>query len=538
MARHTGKSRGLGSDLSTTDQLAHRAAAAFAKGRSPSSSKALEDYFDRFPLEIFAALDGAVANMPPAGQQQALAYGYLFLLEGLLLHLRYRIDRGYAEASHLVAEFQAAVAGRVREGSLALPMLGLIVGVLQQAGIAAAPALVEASVELGDQRTSSAVEIDLDVVTKDLVAACGGDPFALVASGAEACHAMPQEARIAMVVGFASADNPVARAAAVLFLLDPSPEVRIASVGALAQVSAALSPVDVRRLIAFRDWRPEPERAAIDALIRRAREAGVDPAPWRAERVEEILATAVDGSTSQGLLVVSPSGRKKRLSSILVKNGIADAFVGEEMSLGQTRSVVQRAVVEGQMAPVSRAYLDGVVCDQLAILVAGGRVPPVGLLDVAESVGATGWGPVKLEFDVVVGGLLAAVPAATLAPPSVRAILARSGDLVDLIGVADSWFEDDAEVSRLSAGCRGASRDKRAEYMLQVCISKRRGKWADVLLATAVWLREADPANRRCWRDLAVVAKAVAEGRNLTEIGLMVRIALQTVDCLDANRRS
>jgi hypothetical protein len=537
MARRSVKPAKRASGISETDRLAQRAAAAIAKGQSPNRSDELEDYFHRSPRDIFAALDGAVANMPATADHKPLAYGYLFILEGLLVHLRYRIDRGYADAIDLVAEFQAALAARIRDRSIDGPMLGLVVGVLQQAGIAAAPELVEASAALSEQSTRSVVEADLDATMVEMVAACGGDPFALAASGAEACHAMPEEARSAMVTAFASGDHPVARSAAVLFLLDPSPGTRMAVAAALARVCAALSPTDVRRLIAMREWRPEQERAAIDALVRRAREAGIAAAPWPAGSAEEILASAVDGAASQGLVIVSPSGRKKRIASILVKDGIADAFVGDEKSRRQTDATITRAAVEGQMAPVSRGYLDGVVSHYLATLVARGTVPPVGLLEVAEAMGGADWQPVRLEFEAVLADLLASIPKAMLAPEAVRAILRRSGQLADLIQVADSWFEDDADISRTFAGSRGAGREKRAEYLLQTGFHQRRGKWADLFLRTAVWLREVDETDRRHCFELAIVAKAVAEGGTLAEIGLMRRIALQTVDFLEANRR-
>lgn len=537
MARRSGNPARRASGLSETDRLAQRIAVTIAKGQSPKRSNELEDYFHRSPRDIFAALDGAVANMPSTGEHKPLAYGYLFLLEGLLVHLRYRIDRGYADAIDLVAEFQAALAARIRDRSIDGLMLGLVVGVLQQAGIAAASELVEASAALSEQRTGAVLEADLHDTMVEMVEACGGDPFALVASGSEACHAMPEEARGAMVTAFASSDHPVTRSAAVLFLLDPCPETRMAAAAALARVCAALSPADVRRLIAMREWRPEQERAAIDALVRRAREAGIDAAQWPAGSAEEILASAVDGATSQGIVIVSPSGRKKRISSILIKNGIADAFVGEEMSLRQTDATITRAAVEGQMAPVSRGYVDDVVSHYLATLVAQGTVPPVGLMEVAEVIGGADWRPVSLEFEAVLAGLLASIPKAMLAPEAVRAILRRSGELADLIEVADSWFEDDADISRTFAGSSGARREKRAEYLLQTGFDQRRGKWSDLFLCTAAWLREVDEADQRCWSELAIVAKAVAEGRNLAEIGLMLRIASRTVAFLEANPR-
>jgi hypothetical protein len=507
-----------------------------AKGRSQRTSNELEEFFNRSPGEVFTALEGFVSNMPPLGNDKDLGYGYLFLLEGLLLRLRYRIDRGYPDARDLVEEFQAAMAARVRDGSMSASLLGLLAGVLQQAGIAASPVLIDASTALADRSTGHVAESDLDEVLKELIKACGGDPFVLVASGEEASHAMPQEARVALVIGLALARDPVARSAAVLFLLDPSPEIRIAAAGALAQVCAALSPTDVRRLIAIRDWRPEQERAAIDALVSRTREAGIDEAPWPAGSVEEVRASGIDGASSQSLLIVSPMGRKSRLSSILVKNGVADAFVGRESSRRQTDSTLARAFLEVQMLPVSRGYLDGVVCHHLALLAAVGRTPPVGLLAVAETIGGARWRPVQSTFEAILGELLAVLPKPVLAAASVRAILARSGELAELDWLADSWFEDDAEARRLHAAGRGARTTQKVDYVLQTVIARRRDKWADLLLRTAAWLREAGEGDKYCWREIAVVAKAVAEGRDLAEIGLMRRIASRTVDFLEDDR--
>ena len=41
--------------------------------------------------------------------------------------------------------------------------------------------------------------------------------------------------------------------------------------------------------------------------------------------------------------------------------------------------------------------------------------------------------------------------------------------------------------------------------------------------------RGASGANDLCWRELAIVAKALADGRDMTEIGLMHDIALRTI---------
>ena len=91
---------------SPTDEHARRIARAIAKGRPPPFSAELDRYCEASPGEIFTAFAGAARHMPPAGNDEALALGYLFLLQRLLERLRYRTDSGYPEAAKLIADFR------------------------------------------------------------------------------------------------------------------------------------------------------------------------------------------------------------------------------------------------------------------------------------------------------------------------------------------------------------------------------------------------------------------------------------------------
>jgi hypothetical protein len=79
---------------SPTDEHARRIAQAIAKGRPPPFNDAFERYCESSPREIFAAFEGVARYMPPAGKDEPLAIGYLFLLQRLLQQLRYRTDQG------------------------------------------------------------------------------------------------------------------------------------------------------------------------------------------------------------------------------------------------------------------------------------------------------------------------------------------------------------------------------------------------------------------------------------------------------------
>ena len=91
---------------SPTDQHARSIAAAIAKGRPPALTPDLDLYLESSPREIFVAFEGVARHMPPRGKDETLALGYLFLLQQLLERVRYRTDRGYADAVRLIADFQ------------------------------------------------------------------------------------------------------------------------------------------------------------------------------------------------------------------------------------------------------------------------------------------------------------------------------------------------------------------------------------------------------------------------------------------------
>ena len=520
---------------SPTDQHARRIGSAIAKGRRPALTPDLDLYLDGSPHEIFTALEGVARHMPPAGKDEALALGYLFLLQGLLVHLRYRADRGYADAARLIADFQAEVAAQVGAGHIDGHVLAHLGAALHQSKISTSPELTAASIICVDDDDSGPFPADYRAALEGFLEVCDGDPFVLVGSLVEFGHALPTEARAALAAGLAHSGPPDARGAAVLFLLDPDKVVRRAVAGALAGVASTLSPTEVRRLIAVRNWRPEDERTEVDAIIRKARAAGIDCAQWEAGKAETILATAVDGAATQGFLLVSPAGRKKRISSILTKGGIADAWSGEPESRRRVEATLSD--MDTPVLRVSRSYLDSVLAHHLSLSVEKGEPPPFGLLQVAETIGGADWQPARMNFSDTLAQLIAELPQAMRGGTAVETVLRRSGELADLEAVAQSWFEDGPDIAQAIAGTRGRNQAKLATYLLQSVIARHRDKWAALFLRTALWMREAPSEFDLCWRELATVAKALADGRDMSEIGLMRDIAQRTVTVLADDAR-
>jgi hypothetical protein len=514
---------------SVTDQHAKKIATAIAKGRVPAFSPALDQYLDESPSEIFAAFDGASRHMPPMGTDASLAFGYLFLLQALLERLQYRIDQGYA--AELIATFQAEVAAQAEAGQIDETMLAYVSGALQQSNIPASPELVAVSAKqhAGDHEELPA---DIGIALQGLLQACGGDPFALVGSLAESGHSMPEEARVAVGSGLATGANPEAREAAILFLLDSSPAVRRATAGALAGVASSLSPGDLRRLIAMRNWRPESERTELDAIIRSALAAGIACVQWQAGSAETIIGTAIDGAATQAFLLISPAGRKKRISSILTKGRIADAWSGEPETRRQIDAMMASVGMNLPAHAVSRSYLDRMFSHGLALTTDRGDAPPLGLLQVAETIGGADWQPARIDFREVLSELIADLPKTMRAPNAVADLLRKSGELVGLEEIEQSWFEDDPELAEVVARGRRRDHANLVSYVLQSSIARRRDEWAELLLRTALWMREAPAEANLSWRELAVVAKAIADGVDLTAIGLMRDIAERTIAVL------
>jgi hypothetical protein len=518
---------------SPTDEHARRIAHAIAKGRPPPFSAAFDRYCESSPREIFAAFTGAARHMPPAGKNEPLAIGYLFLLQRLLEHLRYRTDQGYADAATLIADFQADVVAQVEAGHVDGNMLAFVGGALHQSKIPASAKFAAASASNPvDQSQVGPIPSDVRAALAGILEASGGDPFMAADALIEGSHAMPAEARAALASTLVLAGIPEVRGAAILFLLDSNSVVRRAVAGALARVAAPLTPTEVRRLITMRNWRPQNERAEVDALIRKARAAGIDCAQWEAGSVETIAATAIDGRTAQGFVLLSPVGRKQRISSILTKGGIADAWSGEPESRRRIAASLAGAGRDAPTLAVSRSYLDRMVAHHLALTMEKGEVPPLGLLQVAETIGGADWQPARTDFHETLAGLLAEVPNAMCEPAARASVLRKSDDLADLEIVAQSWFEDDPQIARAVKRTGGRERAKLASYLLQSIMARYRDKWAAIVLRTALWMREAPLEADLCWRELAIVAKALADGRDLTEIGLMRDVALRTIAVL------
>jgi hypothetical protein len=515
---------------SQVERYARKFAAAAAKNKMPAPTRELDRYLDSSPEDVFVALEAFVGRMAAGGPDDRLALGYLLLLQSQLERVRYRIDRGYEDASQLIERFQRNIADLAATGDVDGGALSMLASALHQAGIAASAELSAAIMQHAEGLMSDMIPNDPGPLIAELTKHCDDDPFMVVSMLAEAGHAMPAPVRALIATAQADSANAVAREAAILMLLDPEPAVRHAAAAGLQAAAQRLSPVSLRRLIAMRNWRPESERDGINAIIRASHAEGIDRAPWPPASADAILASCIDGSGAQGFMIVSPAGKRKRLSSVLLKNGVRHAWTAPPESQRQTRSTLEHATAETSLIAVSRAYFDRAVCRHLQAGLVAGTPPPAGLLQVAESIGGVDWQPEASDWRKILAAMYAELPAAVLAPGTIATLLRTSSAWARFDAITGSWFEDDQKVARLLGRPRGRQLVEATGYVLQQVLTRRRQKWAEHFLWTALWLREKPNEYTSLWRNFVILAQSLADGCDLSEVSLMRDIAARTVE--------
>lgn len=519
---------GSSDPASRAKQHARRIAAGLAKNAMPAPTADLEDYLERCPEDVLAALEGFAKQVSAGGADDRLAVGHLVLIQLQLERIRYRRDRGYEDAARLIETFQRSAVDLAADGRMPDEGLSMLSSALHHAGIAVSAEMSAAIARSANAALPGGEPPDLALMFEEIARLCG-DPFVFVGMMAESGHAVPAPVRAAMAAEQARSDNAIARDAAILYVVDAEPEARRGAVAALRENAARLSPASLRRLIAIRNWCPEPDRSPIDAIVREARARGTECASWPQGSADSIHATCIDGSGMQGFVIVSPAGRRKRMSSVLLRNGVRDAWTGAPETRRQIESALSYAADESAMVKVSRGYLDRAVRHHLHLGLAARTPPPAGLLQVAETMGGAEWTPEPLDWRDALADLLAEVPAAMLKPQEMGAVLRTSSAWADLGAITDSWFEDDPGVARMLGDVRGRRRVQAVEYVLCSVLARRRDKWAEHFLWTALWMREAPEADAAPWRQFALVAHALASGRELSDIPLMHDIAARTV---------
>ncbi|MGH6962748.1 MAG: hypothetical protein ACREE7_19890, partial [Dongiaceae bacterium] len=460
------------------DRFAQRIATDITRNRRSNLVAELGELLETNPEGLFDSLDGLARAAEGNGEDDNLCGAYVALLAVQLEFLRYRIDGGFRDAIALKDRFEERLARDIRGGRLP----SLLAGEIGRAmGCANLPPGGDVMTAMAETLAAKGATLDSLPDIGSLLQKLGDgtdDPFAFHEMLGTDSAALPPALRSTAAELILGTPHPVLHEAAALLILDADPGVRRATAVALLARIDTLTPATLRRLVLARHWLPEGERSLVDQVVRAARARGVECGSLVSVSGLEVQACGVDGSGAMGMLTVSPADRKKRrLSSVLMRlsAGVLDARSDAPQGRRRIEEMLAHIDAGAGSTSVAARFLDWAVCHHLAVGLEQGRVPPLGLLQVAETLGAGDWRPRRIDPQAVIGELLASKE------EDVPAVLRGSAEWGDVIDAATTWFEGDQEVVDLLGRAAGRSGSRLVSYVIASILERRRAKWADYL---------------------------------------------------------
>ncbi len=517
------------------EAIAGRVAAALA-GR-PGDGVGAEDGFflATTPDALWAIRDGFVARAgerASRGDQRELL-AWQTLLEKQLEEIRFKAERKHGWALEMIEHYQGDLLAMAHRPGVDINTWQALVIALDRAKIEIRADVRAASLELAsgvDGRGPAPADIMRSM--EEIVETGGGDPFRIAHHLFDAMTMMPPDFANAGVMMVSEAPLPALRDVLPLVLLSPEATCRQAAAVALEQMAAEkrLTPAGLRRLIALRSWLPEAERPVVDQAIRKARLAGVDCAPWPSGQVRSLKATVIDGSGCQSLIGLAKDDHRTLFTGILLKQdfGVRDVMLERGIARREAETLMSSVADQVLTLTVDRAYLDRMVQHALWTGVSAGRVPPLELLEAAETLGAAEWRAQRLDAAEELEQMLSDLPSGQAASAARQEALRRSADWLKMPELAGSWFEDD-ERARAVCLAHARSSKKLIAALLAEVVEPRRGVWAERLVWMAMWSKVGNAGSGLPrWSDYALVAQALYGGTPLAEVPLMTGIAKLT----------
>jgi hypothetical protein len=467
-----------------------------------------------------------------------LVSAFAFLLAHSLEQLRYGIDRKDRSAMALDERLRARLLAMGDAGEIRPPGLLLVLKQFASAKLEMGDNLRDLMQRLmeGDTEARAASERGegdghLAAVAREL----GGDPFAISGYLEESAETMPEDLRASMALTVFSEKEPAVREAALGFLLNGSQLARakLVELITLAAPLGIVTPTMLRRMITMRNWLPETERPGLDRAISACRKKGVACAAWPDVAVRKIVASGIDGSGAQTVIAVVRDGKKNAIAGLLLKQGfgVRDAWVRRGMKDADVREMLEYVGGEVGVGPSNLDYAGVAIRHALTVNLETGTPPPFGLLDVAETIGLGDANPCALPVDELVASLCEAVTVERLMGTAVAQTLRDSFKWSDEHKVLDSWFEEN--VGRL-VGTSPKAGEKQKAALLAGPLQAKRRRWAELCAWTAFVLKH-QPRETE-WEGFAIVARELLGTRPLDQIGLMHRVAYNSLEAAVVDR--
>ncbi len=515
--------------------IANRTAAKLRKNQRVGPNDADMAWMDQHPDCLDTIVDLYVAACTAKRRDDALIASVQAMLGTQLEFIRYQVERGWDWANDLVKDYEQRILALADSKVLQVEDWSFLPTTFSHARLPVSPEAAEAFAMAGASISPAVAPEALPGMMRDLIgnmAAEIGDPFELIEAVMEVTAAAPPAMRAYIAHELALSSNPVAREAVPPMLLDPAPEVRQAAAAALEQTAVpdTMAPVSLRRIIAVRNWVPVGDRPAVDRAIRKAREKGVEIAPWPPGADVSIVASMIDGVGAQSLMFASRTGRTGLFAMILLKNGVTDTTC---MPDEPRRDIKQSLDMLRQTAPsaeVDRGFADAAVQHAIAANLAAGTLPPAGLLNVAERIGASDWKDRALDPSEDTARLFAELTPEERTEPAIATSLRRSETWTRGNDMFATWFEDSKAIHDLVAGVPRRDSAKALRLVLDEGLEKLRGAWAERLLLLTLWARAtSEKPHQGRWKDFLILAHCLSSGRKLADIPLMRTAAQRTI---------
>ena len=483
------------------------------------------------------APDGRRAPLPPE-------YGVcLSLFEEALTQIRFSVERSRPAAIAMAEAVQTEIAEQAFRPEVQVGVQQDLVMAVQGAKLTLHPRIREQAAAVADyygrfSTGKGAPELD-DLLARLIRETKPADAFDLLEPILAQMAQMPIGGQLVLATGLLASSQPLCHELAVLMLLHPDAELRTALPEFYLHPACLgnLSGTGLRRLIGLRNWLPDMERPAIDALIRAARATGTDTKPLPPTELLGVQASTFDGSGSQAAWASIKSHKRYRAEGLLLKQGIGirEAFSQPEMTKREHDGLLRQLTAAAATVPVDERYLRRAISHFMAVGLEQGTPPPPQLLASNERVGGAWWLPERVSPEAEIERLEPAFRAA-MQPEFEAEVLKSSGDWPSSLAFASSWFEDDIRVDNLLRDRLGnpdrwlANMPKAASLIMDHILEPKRGLWTERLLWMALWSK-ACPHGRPPlpWPVFLVLAKALQQGTALARIPLMQAVAERSV---------
>jgi|GEM_PF-565943 len=506
----------------------------------------MEKVIKENPLLAFPLLRLLIKDYAPDRTAREVSLSYqacLTLLEYALTEIRFSIERKRqwaVEAAERIQQEMAALAFKVEVN---IRVQNDLVQVIYNAKLEPHPDIKTKREELAQyygRFMTHKGPPDMDSIFDVIVAGGPDNSFSMLEHLTAELDLLPVEGQLGVAVNMAGARNPLVRELAALLLLNQNPEVRAPLPSLFLELidPGSFSPATLRRMIGIRNWLPRAERPALDALIKKLREAHVECAPMPPVQRVKPYGSSFDGSGVQGLWNIVGKKGGHRFASVLVKQGwgIRDVMGMDQIERREAESMLRELGGKAVVATIQSSYLDLAISHFIHVGQQRGDPPPAGLVYVAEAMGAAYWSPREIVPEEEIDELEKAVAPLFLTPENVAEVLQASRNWPSGEHFGVSWLEDDSKVDDLvesiplsNSSTFVKNLGKATDLILEKVVKEKYDVWAERLLWMTLWAKACRGPSPLPWVNFFILAREFRKGTSPKKIPLLVGAAERSV---------